>query len=75
MQVLWTHYSLNYMAATFMILELAGSWEAWRTVYFWPHILMLVGNTAGTEDQIVSGRCDARPERYLFVKNGHRSSC
>ncbi|KAL6754098.1 MBOAT, membrane-bound O-acyltransferase family-domain-containing protein [Haematococcus lacustris] len=44
LKLLWTHYTLNYMASAFMVLEARGSLAVYQGVYYWPHVVMLVGN-------------------------------
>eukprot|EP00798_Chlamydomonas_sp_ICE-L_P022213 gene22213-29276_t len=42
-KILWTHLSLNYLATAFVVLDFRNCLRAYSTIYYLPHVIMLVG--------------------------------
>ena len=73
--IVFVHLTLSYTAAAFMILDFGAAIQAWRSVYFYGHILYLVPFLAfrfglGKQLDAISGR----PRQPRVRSNGGTTS-
>ncbi|PNH06620.1 hypothetical protein TSOC_007004 [Tetrabaena socialis] len=75
-KILWTTFVLNYMACSFQLLDFKASMQAYASVYYFPYILMLVVNVAGS---FLKAKKSPKPPPPASAKagpsaNGHAST-